>query len=66
MFVECHAARAAMMRQLGPSAKALVISGSPIMDAGQPHQRTTCDSYGWPGPLPTDPPQQTWTEALTR
>lgn len=57
MFVEDAAARAAMMRRLGPSVQALVISGSPVVEAGQSNRSTTTfDSYGWPGPLPADLP----------
>lgn len=53
MFVEVAAARAVTMRRLGPSDKALVISGAPVVDADQLHQKKpTCDSYRWPGSLP--------------
>lgn len=66
MFVDGAAARTAIMRRLGPSAKALVISGSPDVDAGQSNQwKMKYDAYGWPGPLPTSPSQENWLDTAT-
>lgn len=51
MFVDGAATRALVMRQLGPLDKALVISGTPAVDAGQSNQKKpACDSYRWPAP----------------
>lgn len=57
MFVDGAVAHSVMMRRIGPAVKALVISGSPVVEGGQTNRKKmTWDSYGWPGPLPPNCP----------